>query len=263
MHALEGYDAAALAAAGLIIDCPDLPFPSMPAPPYNPVRGANWSLDQAYIIASPGYFTGPRALTWMNYLLKRDGIAWMSLTPGEVESQAPHVAAARGTVVVCGLGMGVVAYAMSARQAVERVVVVERDPEVIAMFHAFSNFEHWPQRTKVEIVQSDACTFRMDGVDFLYADIWPYYRMDTMLPDMRRMHANMPAPLCGYWGQELDMVDWATARGVPLELFGPEHIAAFRAESGLPLLVPDVPDYAGLCRRASVNPAIRSVRVPI
>jgi hypothetical protein len=73
----------------------------------------------------------------------------------------------------------------------------------------------------------------------------------------------MPAPLCGYWGQELDMVDWATARGVPLEQFGPEHIEAFRAESGLPLLVPDVPDYAGLCRNASVNPAIRSVRVPI
>src|SRR5512145_1412 len=115
MSGLDGYDPAALAAAGLIIDCPGLPFPPMPAPPYRAVQGPSWRLDEAMILAAPGYFSGPRALTWTNYLLQRDGLTWMSLVPGEVESQAPHVAAAQGTVVVCGLGMGVMAYAVSAR----------------------------------------------------------------------------------------------------------------------------------------------------
>lgn len=263
MANVDGYEPAALAAAALVIDAPGLPYPAMPAPPYRPVRGENWRLEQAMIIAAPGYFSGPRQLTWMNHLLVRDGETWMSLVPGEVESQMPHLAAAHGTVVVCGLGMGLMAYAVSARQNVDRVVVVERDPEVITMFRQFASFEDWPQRAKVDIVQADARAFRMDGVDFLYADIWPYYRMDSMLADMTQMHANIPAPSCGYWGQELDMVDWARGRGVALDDFAAEHVQAFMDAHGLPLIGLENPDYPALCRKAAVNPAIRRTRVPL
>lgn len=263
MANVEGYEAAALAAAGLVIGADDLPYPAMLAPPYQPVRGETWRLEQAMIIAAPGYFSGPRQLTWMNHLLVRDGVTWMSLVPGEVESQIPHLAAAHGTVVVCGLGMGVMAYAVSARTNVDRLVVVERDPEVIAMFRQFAAFEDWPQRSKVELVQADAREFHLDGADFLYADIWPYYRMDAMLADMTCMHANIPVPACGYWGQELDMVDWARDQGVALDDFSAQHVRAFIDAHGLPLIGLENPDYPALCRKAAVNPAIRKKRVPL
>lgn len=257
-----GYEAEALAAAGTVIGVADLPYPPMAVPRYKAVTGANWALREMFLIVAPGYFSGPRELDWMNAGLVRDGVCWMSLTPGEVESQMPHLAAARGTVMICGMGMGAMAYAVSARQSVDRVVVVDRDPEVIAMFRQFAAFDSWPQRGKVEIVQADAREVRVDGVDFLYADIWPYYRMDCMVPDMQAIQGNIKAPRCGYWGQELDMVDRALAQGVALEDFGRAHVEAFIAETGLPLIGLEEPVYPELCRRASVNPAIGAQRRP-
>jgi len=261
--AVDGFEPEALAAAGLVMAPGDLPYPAMPAPAYRPVVAANWRLDRAFIVAAPGYFTGPRPLDWMNALLVRDGRTWMSLVPGEMESQMPHLAAARGTVVVCGLGMGVMAYAVSARTAVERLVVVEKDPEVVAMFHEFAGFEAWPQRAKIEIVEADAREVRVDGVDFLYADIWPCYRMDCMVPDMQAIQGNIKAPRCGYWGQELDMVDRARAKGVAFEDFGAAHVCDFIAETGLPLIGLEEPRYPELCRRAAANPAIGAKRRPV
>ena len=260
---LSVYDEAALAAAGLVIDAPGLPYPPMPAPRYRVVEAGRWTLKQPFLIACPGYFLPSRPLTWLNTVLMRDGISWMSLTPVEIESQMPHLAAAKGVVVVCGLGLGVMAYAVSALKAVTRLIVVERDPEIIAAFRQFADFENWPQRGKIELVQRDAREFRQDGVDFLYADIWPYYRMDAMIEDMKAMHRNIPAPACGYWGQELDMVDAALAQGVALADFAAEHVQAFARAHGLPLIGLEEPRYPELCRKAAVNPTIGANRRPM
>lgn len=263
MDALDGYEPEALAAASVIIPGADIPYPPMPAPPYRMIESGAWKFQQAFICAAPGYFSGPRQLDWMTSLLFKDGVTWMSLVPMEVESQMPQLAAAHGTVVVCGMGLGLMAYAVSARKAVSRVIVVERDPEVIAMAREFTNFESWPQRHKVEIVQADACEFRFDGADFLYADIWPFYRMDCMVPDMQRMHRNIPTPTCGYWGQELDMVDYALAQGIGLDDFSAQHVEEFCQVHGLPLIGLEQEVYPQLCRQAAVNPAIGAVRRPM
>jgi len=260
---LDGYDAEILNVSSLIIDSGDLPYPSMPVPPYRLVENGAWRLASAFIPAAPGYFSGPRPLDWTTYLLVKDGITWMSIVPMEIESQLPHLAAARGTVVVCGLGLGLMAYAVSARQAVSRVVVVERDPEIIAMFRKFAAFDAWAQRGKVDIVCADAREFRLDGVDFLYADIWPNYRMDTMVSDMAAIHRGIPAPLCGYWGQELDMVDFALDQGVAVEDFDHRHVEAFAEFYGLPLTGLEESRYPALCRLAARNPAIGQKRIPV
>lgn len=260
---LSLYDEAALAAAGLVIHVPGLPYPSMPTPSYRLVKMGNWQLSEAYIIACPGYFTPPRQLDWMNVILSRDGVCWMSLTPCEIESQLPHLMASKGTVVVCGLGLGVMAYAVSALRAVDRVIVIERDPEVIEAFYQFANFDAWPQRGKVEVIEGDARKVSVGNVDFLYADIWPYYRMDCMIEDMKAIHRHIPAPTCGYWGQELDMVDAALAKGVALEDFSAQHVTDFATTHGLPLIGLEQPSYAELCRMAAVNPAIGSNRRPV
>lgn len=260
---IECYEPAALAAASVLIAGHDVPYPPMPAPPYRPIASRTWQFRDVLLPGSPGYFGGPRLLDWLPYALVRDGVTWMSLVPMEVESQMPHLAAASGVVVICGLGLGLMAYAVAARKSVSRVVVVERDSEVAEMFREFSGFDTWPHRSKIELVLSDAREFRFDGADFLYADIWPFYRMDTMIPDMKAIHRNIPAPRCGYWGQELDMVDFALARGVALEDFSAKDVQAFADTHGLPLIGLEEAAYPLLCRRAAVNPAIGPNRRPI
>jgi len=259
---LDIYEPEALVAASVLISGADVPYAPMPAPPYRMTESGGWSFRQIFLPAAPGYFSGPRPVDWVTSVLARDGVTWMSLVPMEVESQMPFLSACRGTVVVCGMGLGLMAYAVSALKAVDRLIVVERDAEVIAMARQFTAFDTWPQKGKVEIVEADACEFRMAGADFLYADIWPYYRMDCMVPQMQRMHANIPTPSCGYWGQELDMVDWARGRGVALEDFAADHIRAFCAETGLPLVGLEQEAYPRLCRQAAVNPAIGAARRP-
>ncbi|TAN60666.1 MAG: hypothetical protein EPN20_13415, partial [Magnetospirillum sp.] len=106
-HMLSRYDGDALAAAGLVIHAPGLPYPPMATPGYRMVDAGGWRLSQAFIIASPGYFLPIRPLDWVTTLLSRGNVTWMSVTPMEIESQMPHLAAAKGMVVVCGLGLGV------------------------------------------------------------------------------------------------------------------------------------------------------------
>lgn len=243
---------------------PALPYPAVPVPPYRAAQGPNWRFSNFFLPACAGYFHGPRPLDWMNWGLVRDGITWMSLTPMEIESQLPHMAAARGTIAVCGLGMGLMAYAVAHQPDVDRVLVIERDPEVVEVFKQFSGYDEWDVRDRVEIVLSDAMdpalAGRLGPVDVLYADIWPFLRMDCMVPDMQRMLKAIPAPVCGYWGQELDMVDWAVARGVAADDFSAEHVTAFCTAHGLPLLGLEEPSYPVLCRRAATNPSIRPGR---
>jgi hypothetical protein len=263
---LDGFEPDALAAASRILGLENefgLPYPPMPAPPYLTATGNRWRFDSVMIPAGPGYFGPHRRLVEPTQILARDGVAWMSLMPNEVESQQPHLAAASGTVVICGLGLGLMAYATAARRAVGHVVVVERDPEVVAMFREFAQFDRWPHRGKVELVISDALEFRRGGVDFLYVDIWPFYRMDVMVPDMKRIHANVPAPRCGYWGQELDMIDAALADGVALADFGADHVRGFADRHGLPLIGLEQPCYPDLCRNAAANPANIPKRIPL
>jgi hypothetical protein len=156
---LDGFEPDALAAASRTLGLKNefsLPYPPMPVPPYLDATGSRWRFDSVMIPAGPGYFGPHRRLVEPTQILAREGVAWMSLMPNEVESQQPHLAAAAGTVVVCGLGLGLMAYATAARRAVGHVVVVERDPEVVAMFREFAQFDRWLHHGKVELVISDA-----------------------------------------------------------------------------------------------------------
>ncbi|MGB8602451.1 MAG: hypothetical protein WCD42_09680 [Rhizomicrobium sp.] len=255
----EIYEDAALAAAEAVLG-DGLPFPPLPVPRYQPISQNGWRFSQHLIPAAPGYFYGPQVLSQPTAILSRGGITWMSLVPMEIESQMPHAAAASGKVVICGLGMGVMAYAVAARRAVRQVVVVERDAELAAMFQVLAGFDSWPQRDKIELVIADARDFRCDDADFLYADIWPYYRMDEMIIDMQKIHRGCPAPRCGYWGQEIDMVDWARAKGC--SDFGVGEVGAYISAHHVPLIGADIPGYADLCLLAAQNPAIGAVRRP-
>ena len=70
----------------------------------------------------------------------------MSLSPVEIESLAPHVPRMQGHVVIAGLGIGLALYNALLRRAARVVTVVERNPDVIALFEAIRDPD-WPSPT--------------------------------------------------------------------------------------------------------------------
>lgn len=178
-----------------------------------------------------------------------DGQAsWMSIVPMEIESQEIGIAAARGHTVVLGLGMGWCAANVALNPAVDRVTVIERDPDIIALIEALGIFDQLPPeaRAKVTVIRGDALEWRPDThVDSVQADIWAKFVEPQKWDDVRRIQANIGADSLYFWGQEMELWRLACrdAGGVPDRL-DQNGIARIADTLGLPLISPDWPDYA-------------------
>ena len=104
-----------------------------------------------------------------------DGVPWVSVIPSEINSMSPDVPAARGRVLVLGLGLGYYAYRVSELEAVESVTVIEINPKIAAIFreHILPQFAN---AAKVTVIEADAFMYlaSLHGgeYDFCYADIW-------------------------------------------------------------------------------------------
>jgi hypothetical protein len=219
-----------------IIDDWTLPWPAIKVPTYQTRRVGAWELRRQNQPVLRGYFRGLQACT-ENYLLMRDNRVWMSLSPVEIESLAPHVAHMRGHVVIAGLGMGLALYNALLRPAVRQITVLELDSEVIALFAAIMRPD-MAGSGRFSIEQVDARDWRTtESVDFLYADIWDKIGALEAAADTRIMCRNMRPKSAGYWGMEADFVSflarnrckppvtqsqfrtWARALGVPIAAY--------------------------------------------
>ena len=219
-----------------IIDDWTLPWPAIKVPTYQTRRVGAWELRRQNQPVLRGYFRGLQACT-ENYLLMRDNRVWMSLSPVEIESLAPHVTHMRGHVVIAGLGMGLALYNALLRPAVRQITVLELDSEVIALFAAIMRPD-MAGSGRFSIEQVDARDWRTtESVDFLYADIWDKIGALEAAADTRIMCRNMRPKSAGYWGMEADFVSflarnrckppvtqsqfrtWARALGVPIAAY--------------------------------------------
>jgi len=219
-----------------IIDGWTLPWPEIRVPAYQAGRVGAWELKHQFQPVLRGYFRGLQTAA-ENYLLTRDDRVWMSLSPVEIESLAPHVPHMRGHVVIAGLGMGLALYNALLHTAVRRITVVERDPEVIALFEVIRGPE-WPSPDRFTIAQADALAWRSpEPVDYLYADIWDKIGAPEAAADTRAMCRNLRPKAAGYWGMEANFVSflarnrckppvtrpqfraWARALGVPIAAY--------------------------------------------
>jgi hypothetical protein len=101
--------------------------------------------------------------------LTEDGGVWMSDLPCELVQMHQELAKhATGNVIIGGLGLGVLANMVARNPKVKRVVVIERQPEVIQMIqpHLSSN---------VEVVRADI----MDMASWIYSDKFDVALLDT------------------------------------------------------------------------------------
>ena len=216
-----------------ILDRWTLPWPEIRVPSYRTGRVGGWELKRQFQPVLRGYFRGPLRAT-ENYLLIKDDRVWMSLSPVEIESLAPHVVRMRGHVVIAGLGMGLALYNALLRPVVRRVTVIEQDADVIALFEAIRDPD-WPNADHFRIEHADALVWRSpEPVDYLYADIWDKVGAPEAAADTRAMCRNLRPKSAGYWGMEANFVSflahnrckppvtrsqfqaWARTLGVPI-----------------------------------------------
>jgi hypothetical protein len=218
-----------------------------------------WRIVTCGLHVERGWHTGAWAVAEMPVLLRRAGAGWetwMSLSPCEIESQELACRHACGHTAVMGLGLGWVAANIALNPAVARVTVVERDPEVIELVARAGGLDELPAAAarKLTIVQADALDWRpAAAVDFLHVDIWRAPAAPEALPDVRRIAAQVRAPLAYFWGQEL-VLQAAASRLAPGPAAEPPHARLARAAAevlGLPLLVPADRDYAALVERVA------------
>lgn len=142
---------------------------------------------------------------------------WMTVTPSEINTMTAHIRAAYGKVAVFGLGLGYYAFMASEKMDVREVTVIERDPNVIALFkeHILPQFSNGQ---KVRVVQADAYEYAThmaaEGYDVAYVDIW-HDVLDgvEMYLKMKRLECRSPATRFYYW-IEPSMLCWL--RGMAL-----------------------------------------------
>lgn len=108
----------------------------------------------------------------------------MSDTPMELETNAEFISAARGSVMIGGLGLGLVLLAIQKKPEVTRILVVEKEQELIERIS-----RQLPLNSKVEVVQGDILSFETkEKFDTLYFDIWNNICGDNW-NDMKKLHA--------------------------------------------------------------------------
>ena len=210
-----------------------------------------WSLRIGPPCPARGYWGGLYRLSGMVMLMgphEAGGAAWMSIVPMEIESQEIGIASAHGHTVVLGLGMGWCAANVALNPAVDRVTIVERDLDLMALIDRLDVFGQLPAaaRDKIELVVDDALAWRPDAaVDSLQADIWAKFVEPGKWDDIDRMQQNIGARSIYFWGQELEL--WRLAcrdRGRVPEGLEEGELAALVARTGLPLAIDAREDYS-------------------
>ena len=139
----------------------------------------------------------------------------------ELESQAVHLKYARGVVVMCGVGMGIMLYNLCMKPDVSLVVAVDSDPGVIEWVRGLS--AEWLGADKIRWLVGDALNLDrtalsrhagvQDVADYLYADIWSVLGAERAAQDVAAIQSRLLARSVGWWGQEIDFVMWAKDSG--------------------------------------------------
>ena len=205
-------------------------------------------------VPQAGYFTEP----FLTPVVMEDGREWMTVTPSELSTMTADIQSVSGRVAVFGLGLGYYAFMTARRAEVERVTVIERDAEVIALFreHILPAFEN---PGKVDIVQADAYEYaaRMggEGYDFAYVDIWhdvldgvemylKMKRLEALSPGTRFLYWIETSILC--WLRGMALMEIAERKDGPmLEAIGPvkclDDLKRALSQEGLRRLAPRIP----------------------
>lgn len=200
----------------------ELPYPAPQVPQYKEGRYRSWEIGRYDVPILRGYFRGMQTNMRNNYILRKyvrkEPRTWMSLTPMELESHMPHIAAAHGHVLCVGLGLGMYLYNILQKPEVTRVTLIEKEETVLRLLEKRANMKEWPGIEKLRAkvfkdVFSDYaknCTPVQDGFDVIYADIWETLGDEEARAGMVQIAQSFKSDNQSWWGMELDFIEWCT-----------------------------------------------------
>ena len=117
--------------------------------------------------------------------LKRRGETIMSNTPDEIMDFRHFTQIAGGTVLINGLGIGVVLKALLQKPEIKEVIVIEKSADVIKL-----SAPTYTTDPRVTIINADAFEYtppKGKKYDYVWHDIWDYICADN-LPEMKKLH---------------------------------------------------------------------------
>ena len=128
----------------------------------------------------------------------------MSDTPDEMGDHYFAVQEAVGKCFIVGLGIGMVLNAMALKEAVKKVIVIEKSPEIIELV---SDFYQEKFGEKIEIICADIFEWKPpkeEYYDVVWFDIWDELCSDN-LDEMSTLHRRFgkKAKWKGSWGKGL------------------------------------------------------------
>lgn len=158
------------------------------APVVTPTKHGNVSVDTFEI--TPETFQGfqvERTRPGIYARLKIGGSVVMSDTDMELRTNRDAVDAAKGDVLIGGLGLGIVPYAMLRKPNVRSIYIIERNLDVIAACSPFLA----PHRDRVTVEHGDVDTWSpaqsKRQFDYIYFDIWTDLCTDNVA-QMKALH---------------------------------------------------------------------------
>lgn len=123
---------------------------------------------------------------------------WMSDTPIEILDHVEFIAQARGRVLIAGLGLGMCADAVLRKPEVDRVVVIEQEPDVIRLVMPTLE-KRWGKRVWVIRGSIWELPPHTTDLDTIWFDIWPRIA-NSMYDDAKKLFAVWrPALRLGGW----------------------------------------------------------------
>lgn len=124
--------------------------------------------------------------------LSINGEVWMTDTPIE-QGLNREVLEARGDVLVCGLGMGMILPSLIKKRSVRSITVIEKNLQIIQL--TSRGLYQFPLRGKLRIVDRNAYEWKPEGFlepikhfDFIWLDIfYTYPTVDAALEDRYKL----------------------------------------------------------------------------
>lgn len=122
------------------------------------------------------------------------GSVWMSDTPAEIMDHSPAFSAMKmveaESVLITGLGLGMVVQAAIQHSTVQQVTVVELDPQVIELVGVHYEQLAVLHGVELRLVEADALRWKPpvgETFDVVWHDIWPTICSDN-LSEMGTLH---------------------------------------------------------------------------
>jgi hypothetical protein len=129
--------------------------------------------------------TGRSVPTGKYKRLKRNGTVVMSNTPDEIRDFWRFVCRANGSILINGLGIGVLLKAFLNKKEVTKITIIEKSTDVISLVG-----NTYLKDERVTIINADAFDYtppKGEKYNAVWHDIWDYICYDN-LPEMAKLH---------------------------------------------------------------------------